>query len=103
MKNALEKKKKQSTELFAKEKYYILITAIILIIPFLFRFNTVIPGDENYLIKRIATSIIENKGLYDGLSFGGRDATYPLGSIIFYIIFNKLNDVFLVLIPIIFG
>ena len=103
MKDVLKRREKPYTKLFVKTRYFVLITILILLLPFLFRFNSLIPGDENYLISRMSHSILEKKNLYDNFSFGGRAATYPIGAIIILTLFNKFDNFILVLIPILFG
>src|SRR3989344_5698979 len=103
MKNVLKNKEKVYTRLNVKTKYYAVIVALVLILPFLFRLNSPLPGDENYLIDRLSHTISENRNLYDDLSFGGMPITRPLGTILLFSLFNRFRDIAFVLLPIICG
>tara|TARA_Y100000034_G_scaffold136982_1_gene217935 strand:+ start:14878 stop:16314 length:1437 start_codon:yes stop_codon:yes gene_type:complete len=100
---ALQKKEKQSIRSVVKTKYFLIISLIILVLPFLIRSNFIIPGDDSYLINRIAETIIWNFNLSDQLSFAGRPLVYPLGTILFFSLFSKLNNLVFLFLPGLFG
>lgn len=105
MKDVLANKEKQYTGFIAKPYIFILVTILLLILPYLLKGSLISSGEDPYYFNRVSGLIKEN-GLksYDSLSYSGREITIPIGSPLVLFLFNFiLGKYSLVILPIVFG
>ena len=88
LRKSIEQKKLEFTKLDAKAiASLIVLTALILLIPFIFRMSNLLIGNESYYFLRVAENPIV---MFDELSYGGRTYIFSLWPIIISV-FSKIT------------